>query len=264
MSNHLIKMKVSISLIVIFLSVARLQGDPRSQVIRLTCDPQPENNFTTSILNFVQSMEKISTQMRSSNSGTAVTGIGANRTYILAECYGDLSTDDCHVCNTEARGNLPTCFDFNGGQVFLDGCFLRTQNYNFYQEYKGLKDTVLCGNTSMGRVFGDSVRRVLSDVVRVAPRNKRFFARDMILSESDIANESVYILADCWNTLNESSCAECLNSAFESMVKCFTWSEGRALHTGCFIRYSNKNFLNPEPKKGNKGGNLCDFRKLEG
>nr|GEY33545.1 cysteine-rich receptor-like protein kinase 2 [Tanacetum cinerariifolium] len=197
-------------------------------------------------------MEKISTQMGTSNSGTAVTGIGPDRTYVLAECYGDLSTDDCHVCITEARGNLATCLPFNGGQVFLDGCFLRTQNYNFYQEYKGSMDAVLCGNTSMGHAFGDSVRLALSDVVRVAPRNKRFFARDMILS--DIANESVYVLADCWNTLNESSCAECLNSAFESMVKCFPWSEGRALHSGCIIRYSNTNFLNPEPKKGNKRG----------
>ncbi|GKB83923.1 cysteine-rich receptor-like protein kinase 2 [Tanacetum coccineum] len=249
---RLIKMKVSISLIVILISVDRLQGDPRSQVIRLTCDLQPKNNVSTTILNFVQSMETISTQIRTSNSGTAVTGIGPDRTYVLAECYGDLSTDDCHVCSTEARGNLATCLSFNGGRVFLDGCFLRTQNYNFYQEYKGSNDTVICGNTSMGHVFRDSVRRAISDVVRIAPRNKRFFARGMMLS--DIANESVYVLADCWNTLNESSCAECLNSAFESMVKCFPWSEGRALHTGCIIRYSNTNFLNPEPKKGNKGG----------
>ncbi|GJX14825.1 cysteine-rich receptor-like protein kinase 2 [Tanacetum coccineum] len=250
-NERLIKWKVSITLLVILLLVDGSQEDPRSQVIRLTCDPQPENNLSTSILNFVQSMEKISTQMRTSNSGTANTGIGADRAYVLAECYGDLSTDDCHICNIEARGNLPTCFTFNGGQVFLDGCFLRTQNYNFYQEYKGLNDTALCGSTSMGRVFGDSVRRALSDVVRVAPRNKHFFARDMMLS--DIANESVYVLADCLNTLNENSCAECLNSAFESMVKCFPWSEGRALHTGCIIRYSNTNFLNPEPTKGNKG-----------
>ena len=154
---------------------------------------------------------------------------------------------------TEARARILSCNPAIGAQIFLDGCFLRKQKYNFFQEYKGSNDTVICGNKTSSSVFKDSVRQAISDVVRVAPRNRRYFARDVILS--DTANESVYVLADCWDNLKESSCTECLNSAFESMVKCFPWSEGRALHTGCIIRYSNTNFLNPKPDSGNNGGN---------
>lgn len=86
-------------------------------------------------------------------------------------------------------------------QIFLDGCFMRTQDYNFFQEYRGSNDIAICGNIKSSRVFEDSVREAISDVVRVAPKKKHYFARYVILS--DTANESVYVLADCWDTLND-------------------------------------------------------------
>lgn len=239
---------VFIGLAVILLVVDRSQGDPRSQIIGLTCHRQLENNDTTFIPKFVESVEKIVTQIPTSHGGTAVT----DGTYVLVECFGDLSTDDCYACNTKARANLPTCFPIKGAEIFLDGCFMRTQDYNFFQEYRGFNDTAICGNIKSSRVFEDSVREAISDVVRVAPKKRHYFARDVKLS--DTANESIYVLADCWDTLNESSCTKCLNSAFESMMKCFPWSEGRALHTGCFIRYSNTEFLNPELTRGKNVG----------
>ncbi|GJY55251.1 hypothetical protein Tco_0454366 [Tanacetum coccineum] len=93
--------------------------DPRSQVIRLTCDPQPENNLSTSILNFVQSMEKISTQMRTSNSGTANTGIGADRVmYSLNVCdLLQMTVTYANLMHVETFSNL---LYFNAA-VFLDG-----------------------------------------------------------------------------------------------------------------------------------------------
>nr|GME02470.1 cysteine-rich receptor-like protein kinase 2 [Ipomoea batatas] len=39
--------------------------------------------------------------------------------------------------------------------------------------------------------------------------------------------------------------------------ECFPWSEGRALYTGCFMRYSHTNFLNPIPTtKASSRGNI--------
>ncbi|KAI7742004.1 hypothetical protein M8C21_024071, partial [Ambrosia artemisiifolia] len=51
----------------------------------------------------------------------------------------------------------------------------------------------------------------------------------------------------CWNTLSPSSCRACLENASVSITKCLPWSEGRVLNTGCFMRYSDTNFLNPVP-----------------
>ncbi|KAK9052733.1 hypothetical protein SSX86_029363 [Deinandra increscens subsp. villosa] len=252
MKESRLKESLLINLIIIMLLVDASQGDPRSQFIKLTCNRQLMNNISISIPNFVQSMEEISSKMQTFKSGTSSKGSGPDSSYGLAECYDDLSIQDCTSCYSQARTLLPSCFPNNGGQVFLDGCFMRTQNYSFYQEYAGVDDTVICGNTTRSRVFRDSARQAMSDAVRDAPRNRNYFARKQELS--DTPNDSAYVLADCWNTLNESSCTECLESAFASILKCLPLSEGRALHTGCYMRYSDTNFLNPEPTGSNNGG----------
>ncbi|KVH95550.1 Gnk2-homologous domain-containing protein [Cynara cardunculus var. scolymus] len=196
-------------------------------------------------------MTKVGTQLRSSHSGTSVTGTSPDSIYGLAECYGDLSAEDCVLCYAEARTVLPTCFPANGGRIFLDGCFMRIQNYSFYEEYVGSDDRVYCGDTMMGGGFQDSVRNAVSNAVMDAPRNSDYFAQELAVSGT--ANESAFVLADCWNTLNEDSCTECLERASASILQCLPYSEGRALYTGCFLRYSNTNFLNPEPSQGNNG-----------
>ncbi|PWA90059.1 protein kinase domain-containing protein [Artemisia annua] len=63
-------------------------------------------------------------------------------------------------------------------------------------------------------------------------------------------------MAECWRTLSPDSCRACLVNASTLITKCLPWSEGRVLNTGCFMRYSNTNFLNPVPvisSSSNKG-----------
>ncbi|XP_024991238.1 cysteine-rich receptor-like protein kinase 2 [Cynara cardunculus var. scolymus] len=237
---------IFIASIVILLLVTRSEGDARSRIIRISCDNQKENNQTLFIPNFVRTMERIATQMRTSHNGTAVTGTGPDSNIGLAQCYGDLSRDDCILCYAEARTVLPTCFPNNGGRIYLDGCFMRVQNYSFFEQYTGPNDTYVCGNTTKkGRLFQVSVRQAVSDAVADAPRNLDYFARKEVPVSG--TNKSVYVLANCWRTLNPSSCRACLENASASISKCLPWSEGRALNTGCFMRYSDTNFLNPLP-----------------
>ncbi|KAK9052734.1 hypothetical protein SSX86_029364 [Deinandra increscens subsp. villosa] len=232
---------VFINLIIFLLLVAKSDGDPRSQIVKLVCDQQQANNQTIAIPNFLQTMTKIGTQLRSSRSGTAVTGTGPDAMFGLGECYGDLSTDDCVLCYAEARTVLPTCFPAFG-RIHLDGCFMRMNNYSFFDEDLGREDGTVCGDGKVtGGVFRDSVRRAVSNAVIDAPKNRDFFARE-VASDDDGA----FVLADCWNSLNESFCADCLKRASESVLKCLPSSEGRAVYTGCFLRYSDANFLNQE------------------
>ncbi|CAI9275120.1 unnamed protein product [Lactuca saligna] len=254
----LIKMKGSVQItssaiiIILLLAVDRSEGDPRSQVLNLTCSQHcaTSANF---IPNFVHVMEEISTRIQTSHTATTVMGTGPDLIYALAECYGDLSPDDCMICYVVARTAIPVCLPCVGSQVFLDGCFIRTQNYNFFEENVGSNDIVICGNTTRYDVSLDSTMQVISDAARDAPKNRDYFARKVALSGT--TNESTYVLADCWGTLNESSCKECLERASSSILQCLPWSEGRALHIGCFMRYFNTNFLNDDPTRGNNGGN---------
>ncbi|XP_050276601.1 cysteine-rich receptor-like protein kinase 2 [Quercus robur] len=241
---------------VIFLVIKTLliletaMGDPRSQTVNLTCGNQKEHNSSVFVPNFVATMENISDQMRASAFGLAVSGSGPDTNYGLAQCYGDLSLLDCVLCYAEARTVLPQCFPFTGGRIYLDGCFMRSDNYSFFQEYTGPGDRAICGNTTRkNSTYEESVRQAVSSAVLAAPNQNGFAIFQGPVHGA--ANETVYALADCWRTLNANSCKACLENASASILECLPWSEGRALNTGCFMRYSDKDFLNKKPGNGN-------------
>lgn len=228
-------------------------GDPRSQTVQVTCGNQLEQNSTIFVPNFVATMENISEQMRGSGFGVALTGSGPNNNFGLAQCYGDLSLLDCVLCYAEARTVLPQCFPYNGGRIYLDGCFMRSENYSFYEEYKGPNDKAVCGNTTRkNSTFEASVREAVMQAIAASP-NQKGYARAQVTVLGTV-NESAYVLTDCWRSLNASSCRECLDNASASILKCLPWSEGRALNTGCFMRYSDKDFLNKVVGNGSSRG----------
>lgn len=231
----------------------KVGGDPRTHTIQIKCGHQHEHNTTIFVPNFVATMENISGQMRTSGFGMAVTGSGPDINYGLAQCYGDLSLLDCVLCYAEARTLLPQCYPYNGGRIYLDGCFMRSENYSFFGEYKGPEDRALCGNaTKKNSNFQESARQAVMHAVLTAPNNGGY-ARVQV-KVAGTSNESAYVLADCWKTLNSSSCEACLENASASILGCLPSSEGRALNTGCFMRYSDKTFLNKQPGKASSRG----------
>ncbi|KAI6694861.1 hypothetical protein NL676_022571 [Syzygium grande] len=242
---------VAVSIVLLELAV----GDPRTHTVKMTCSTVREHNATLFVPNFVTTMENISDQMRTSGFGIAVIGSGPDTNYGLSQCYGDLSLLDCVLCYAEARSLLPQCYPNNGGRIYLDGCFMRAQNYSFFEEYTGAEDTEVCGNvTQKDTVFQNSARQAVASAVTRAPKNNGYARAEVAVPGT--ANESAYVLANCWRTLNATSCRLCLENASMSMLGCLPWSEGRALYTGCFMRYSDTNFLNNQPGKGSNRGTI--------
>lgn len=243
-----------ITTMVILLLPETLYAEPRSQKIKLMCGNQPEHNTTLFVPNFVATMENISTQIRSSGFGQAEVGSGPDKNYGLAQCYGDLSLVDCVLCYAEARTILPQCFPVNGGRIFLDGCFMRAENYTFFEEYTGPIDHAECGSrTRPESAFHDAVRQALAQAVSAAPANSGY-ARAKV-GPARTRNETAYVLADCWRTISPNNCRACLENASAAISGCLPSSEGRALNTGCFMRYSDTDFLNPVPSRGSSRGN---------
>ncbi|KAM1215104.1 hypothetical protein ACFX2I_011542 [Malus domestica] len=117
-------------------------------------------------------MDNISEQMQTSSFRVAVTGSGPDTNYGLAQCYGDLSLLDSVLCYNEAYTVFPQCFPYNEGRIFLDGCFMRSENYSFYEEFRGSEDRVECGNTTRkSSAFGEAARQVVKHAVESAPSN---------------------------------------------------------------------------------------------
>ncbi|KAI7753984.1 hypothetical protein M8C21_015549 [Ambrosia artemisiifolia] len=210
-------------------NISKSNGDARTERIKLHCDDTLEDDREIFLQNYIP-----------------VAGTGPNANYGLAQCYNDLSSQDCILCYAQIRTYLPRCYGGNGGWIYLDGCFARVQNYSFFEEYTSPNDATVCGNTtSKSILFQESTSRAVINVVSGALRNNDYFAREEMLVSG--SNDSVYVLAECWKTLSPSSCSACLENASMSITKCLPWSEGRVLNTGCFMRYSDTNFLNLIP-----------------
>ncbi|XP_078439584.1 cysteine-rich RLK (RECEPTOR-like protein kinase) 2 isoform X2 [Wolffia australiana] len=242
------ELRFELQMVAIFLLVMLSQlgvslGNPRSRTVEVICATELEHNTTAYVPNFIAGMQAIADQVRATGFGLAVVGSGPDANYGLGQCHDDLSTVDCVLCYAEARTILPKCFPYRGGRIFLDGCFLRSDNYSFFHEFAGPEDKAVCGNTTRKTaLFGRLAMNSLSEAAVKAPANGGFARASSMLSGS---NESVHVLASCWKTLSAGDCRTCLADAAEMAAGCLPWSEGRALKTGCFLRFSDKDFLNP-------------------
>ncbi|XP_023002757.1 cysteine-rich receptor-like protein kinase 2 [Cucurbita maxima] len=244
-------------LAILLLHLTSAVGKPRDQTVKVICGKELEHNTTAYVPNFFGSMEKVRQQITTSGFGTAGTGMGPDASYGLAQCHEDLSSHECVLCHSQARTVIPQCFPFNGGRAFIDGCFLRFENYSFFDEYKGPEDTAVCGNlTQNDPNYRQAARDAVMQVVNGAPSNKGF-AKAQVAVAGMAKESAVYALGQCWRSLSHSSCSSCLKIASASMLQqCLPRLEGRALYTGCFMRYSNTDFLNKDIKDSSKGGTI--------
>lgn len=136
---------------------------------------------------------------------------------------------------------------------------MRAENYTFFDEYKGPDDRAVCGNgTGKSSKFLEAAKAAVAQAVADAPNNQNY-ARVHVKPTGGGQNDSTYVLANCWRTLNASSCRACLENASSSILGCLPSSEGRALNTGCFMRYSDTNFLNAIPGSGSSKGSYCSL-----
>ncbi|KAL7110327.1 hypothetical protein ACP275_05G018300 [Erythranthe tilingii] len=252
----MMKKAILIVLVILLLPLPeQLSADPRTHTVKFTCGSQLEHNASIYVPNFIATMENVSIQIRSSGFGKARTGTGPDANYGLAQCYGDLSLVDCVLCYAQARTITPQCYPVNGAKLFLDGCFMRTENYSFYHEYSGPNDQAICGNiTRQDPEFQVSAKRALSRAVLTAPDNNGYGRVEMAVAGR--GNGSVYVLAECWRTINATACRACLAKAFDYLGRCLPMSEGRAVNTGCFVRYSDVNFLNPITRNPSRRGRV--------
>ncbi|KAL3511314.1 hypothetical protein ACH5RR_030715 [Cinchona calisaya] len=235
-----------ISILVLFLDAS--VGNPTTRVLDFRCDNDFVKQSSFYVQGFVAALEKISSQIQTSGFGVAVIGSGPESIFCLAQCHHNLSSTDCLLCYAEARTIIPQCYPLKGMQVFLNGCFLRIDNYSFFQEYARPGDKTVCGNrTRNSTMFRHAVVQAVS-VSNVT--------MDYVKSPTSRGtNESAYVLSDCWKTLSANSCRACLENASASVLGCLPTSEGHALRSGCFMRYSDTNFLDVQSGNGSSREN---------
>uniref|UniRef100_F6GSL9 Cysteine-rich receptor-like protein kinase 1 n=1 Tax=Vitis vinifera TaxID=29760 RepID=F6GSL9_VITVI len=175
----------------------------------------------------------------------------------LSQCYSDLSKDDCLSCFAESRTKLPRCLPAIAARIYLDGCFLRYDNYSFFNEsIDPNHDMVRCSEPSgvlkdnyTRSEFSKKVDEVINNVTKTAVQKQGFAVAGM-KGGAVVA----YALAQCWKTVDQKGCRDCLVNAESAVRRCLPGSEGRALNAGCYLRYSTEKFYNDgTAKKSGKG-----------
>ncbi|XP_057419620.1 cysteine-rich receptor-like protein kinase 3 [Lotus japonicus] len=231
--------------------VATVLCDPRAQKAALLCTNKTASSSTQQsfIANFLAAMDALTPLITSQRYGAVVNGStqsDQNATvYAFGECMKDLSQSDCNLCVAQCKTQILRCFPFQrgirGGRLFYDGCYLRYDDYSFFNESLGGQDTTVCGDSDFGgnssSVFEANAMDLVRNLSVLAPKNDGFFVGFV-----DRRNVSVYGLAQCWEFVNGTACKQCLADAVTRIASCAGKEEGRAFNSGCYLRYSTKKF----------------------
>ncbi|MBA0651896.1 hypothetical protein Goklo_019190 [Gossypium klotzschianum] len=170
----------------------------------------------------------------------------------LGQCYQHVNGKGCKLCFNTAREELRRCVPATSGRIFLDWCFQRFDNYMFYNEGVDAKyDHLICG--SPAGVYQQDFQRELDQVIRkvtnTALENNGYAAK---AAKGGV--NTVYALAQCWRAIDQETCSECLRHAASGLRKCAPGAEGKAMFSGCYMRYSTHRFFGPEAEtEDNKG-----------
>ncbi|XP_022739591.1 cysteine-rich receptor-like protein kinase 42 [Durio zibethinus] len=232
-------------LLVFSLLVSSSFSDPRISNSGLFCGNSKPPNGTNFVPNFVKEMQGLLEVINTSHFAS----YHLNSTppmYALAQCHQDLSQNDCLLCYAASRTRIPRCLPSVSARIFLDGCFLRYDNYSFFQEsVSSSLDNVSCSsnnitmsgedNNKRVNLFGRNVDYAVGKVTRIALRNGGFGVEQV---------DGVYALAQCWKSVPAEGCRQCLQKAAKAVRGCVPKKEGRGMNTGCYLRYSTKKFYN--------------------
>ncbi|XP_037493985.1 cysteine-rich receptor-like protein kinase 42 [Jatropha curcas] len=169
---------------------------------------------------------------------------GADGVFAMVQCRDYMSTAECIACFRAASIEVRSCSPGNGGRVVYDGCFVRYERNDFYGETTRDANREYCENqtTSLTAAFQTTADSLLRDLQIATPRINGFFTaskRDIV----GVSNASVYGIAQCVQTIDMSGCLACMQVAYANIQRCLPKTDGRAVDSGCFMRYSNKPFF---------------------
>lgn len=141
LSHHEIEEMAStlISSLAVLLPLTLLAPSISSRISRIdvlgwTCNNGTVSDEEAYRRSYQVNLDEIRDDMRTVKFGTHEHGDPPQKMYLLSQCASDLSPDECSLCWSRATDLLSQCFPATGGRFYLDGCFVRADNYSFYRE----------------------------------------------------------------------------------------------------------------------------------
>ncbi|GLJ51899.1 hypothetical protein SUGI_1102530 [Cryptomeria japonica] len=95
----------------------------------------------------------------------------------MAHCRKDKSSANCVICFKVVENQV---HNFSGvsTKAYYDGCYLRYETFNFYDQYTDVIQNPFCGNVKAAdsSLISATGSRLLSDLCTPTPRLKDYFA----------------------------------------------------------------------------------------
>ncbi|PRQ40203.1 putative protein kinase RLK-Pelle-DLSV family [Rosa chinensis] len=232
----------------LFLLLNSALADPRATEVALICtnDTALVAQRQSFIANFLAALDTLTPLISRQKYAAVVNGTGNTTVYAFGECMRDLSQTDCNLCFAQCKTQILRCLPFQkatrGGRLFYDGCYLRYDDFNFFNQSLSAEDTSVCGVNDFGgnqTVFKANALELVKNLSVEAAKNDGFFVGSV-----NRRNVTVYGLAQCWELLNGSACEKCLSDTVTRIGSCPPKEEGRVLNAGCYLRYSTQKFYN--------------------
>ncbi|XP_042437626.1 cysteine-rich receptor-like protein kinase 3 [Zingiber officinale] len=238
-------------------------ADPRIAQAALICTNHTASAAARSpfIANFLSAMDAVTPQISARQYARVVVTGGtdppnASSVYAFGQCLRDLSKSDCDLCFATCKTQILRCLPFQkttrGGRNFLDGCYLRYDDYQFFGEAQSQYDRVVCSEqeyTGNATSFSANARKLIRNLTDEAPRNNGF-----LVGSVEGGNSTVYGLGQCWEFVNRTSCQTCLLAARMAIHSCIPRQEGRVLNSGCYLRYATTRFYDNSTNDAAEGG----------
>ncbi|XP_016475173.1 cysteine-rich receptor-like protein kinase 3 [Nicotiana tabacum] len=214
-------------------------SEPQTNLLGKGCSQYNATNLPDFFRKLNASFDDLRNQLSNQDKRFATT---QQAVYAMVECRNYLSKADCVSCYDAAVSLIRTCSGANGARVTYDGCFLRYESNNFYQDTTLPGNAAICGNrtASQPNALNPVAQQLLNDLSMATPRISGFYAA----TKREVAGVTLYGVAQCAETITKSGCVDCLTVAYKNIEGCLPkYAEGRAVDAACFMRYSNRAFF---------------------
>jgi hypothetical protein len=187
--------------------------------------------------------------MNASQTGFCTSSYGENPNIIygLLQCSEDISRQDCSSCSRDAlHALMQLCGNTTGGHLWLDNCFLRSDNSSFFStlDTNGpYLEKVADISTSDVNSFTNATVNLLSNL-----SSKVYVHAEKRFAEGSAAYSSlgtVYGQVQCRRDVSNKDCRSCLQYAMDNLYGCCYMKQGaRAMLGSCTVRYEIYPFFN--------------------
>uniref|UniRef100_A0A7N0UKH8 Gnk2-homologous domain-containing protein n=1 Tax=Kalanchoe fedtschenkoi TaxID=63787 RepID=A0A7N0UKH8_KALFE len=208
------------------------------------CTPRPDNatteSFKTNLNDLLITLQQQAPLSNGFYNSTA--GESADKLYGLAQCRGDLSSDDCASCLRDSVSvAFNTCANSNYTALSFRWCFLRYSDEDFFGQWKGFLGGISYGNGSADNpTVAAKGKSLMAELAAGVPSEPLMFKAGFV----DVGDAGKrYGLAQCNRDLNASSCGQCLTAQVEFLDQVLgNNSMVDVISNGCNMWYDNYQF----------------------